>query len=268
MADEWKRVPLGEVYDTFGGITKGRGAFDEGAALLDVKTIVHSPFVPAQLAARVQATPAELEKYSVRKGDIFLNRTSESARQLGLSCVATHDVPGAVFTGFAKRLRPKARCPLDSFYMAGYLRSSLAREQLAACVPAYTTRASLDERRLRRIWVYYPPRAQQKRIGSALWAIFEKLEHNRLLQQALAREVAMLEAGVHPQDAAAPPVRQMQLGEPERARRARLSGMLQEKQMLAAAQTQALEALWPALIERSITAAARAGVCAGQETYR
>ncbi len=251
MRNEWNSAPLMELYDAFVGVTKSRAQFGEGVPMLDFKTILHSPFVPQQLGGCAQVEPGELEKYSVRQGDIFLNRTSESAAQLALSCVADEDRPGTVFTGFAKRLRPRPRCPVEARYMAGFLRSRAFRRQVAGAVTAYTTRASLDNQALARLTVYYPSRPVQKRLGDLLHTLWAKRRAQEALTGALQREIAMLESQTHPQDAR--PFVQQMLGESEARQRAQLSGLLQQKQMLPDAQARDLEALWDDLIEQEIS---------------
>ena len=51
----------------------------------------------------------EQEIYSIKTGDVLITRTSETIDELAMSCVAVRDYPGATYSGFTKRLRPKVK---------------------------------------------------------------------------------------------------------------------------------------------------------------
>ncbi|PUA37061.1 hypothetical protein C8Z91_22210 [Paenibacillus elgii] len=184
MDSSWEKTPLLDLYDVFGGISKGKEAFGQGHPMLDLKTIIRHPFVPDSLAASVQVSEEELSKYGIQYGDIFLNRTSESLDQLARCSVAVKDYK-AVYTGFAKRLRPKGGRVIYPPYAAGYFQSAVYRKDIMDVSTVFTTRASMDNRKLSRLSVCYPTWDLQCKIGDTLLAIFQNLCFNEDPKQHL-----------------------------------------------------------------------------------
>src|SRR5947207_14677653 len=107
MAIEWKTVPLRDLYEFSSGLSKPRSEFGFGYRFLSFKDVFHNYFVPAHLVELVNSTQEEQLSCSIKKGDVFLTRTSETIDELGMSSVALKDYEGAIFNGFTKRLRPK-----------------------------------------------------------------------------------------------------------------------------------------------------------------
>ncbi|MBA3353250.1 MAG: hypothetical protein H0U23_12685 [Blastocatellia bacterium] len=107
MPADWKTVPLGELYEFSSGLSKPRAEFGFGHGFLSFKDVFYNYFVPSRLAELVNSTEKDQQSCSIRKGDVFLTRTSETMDELGMSCVALEDYERATFNGFTKRLRPK-----------------------------------------------------------------------------------------------------------------------------------------------------------------
>jgi len=70
------------------GLSKGSKFFGSGYGFLSFSTVFNNYFIPDELPDLVQSTEKEQESYSIKRGDIFLTRTSETADELGMSCVA------------------------------------------------------------------------------------------------------------------------------------------------------------------------------------
>ena len=78
----WKKALLPELFWIFGGVAKQKQAFGRGIPVLDVKTVIRSPYVPDALSSLVEVDQEEQERYSIKRGDVFLNRTSETIQEL------------------------------------------------------------------------------------------------------------------------------------------------------------------------------------------
>ncbi len=169
----WQKAPLTALYTIFGGVAVSGDAFGDGVPFLDVKTIIRSPFLPGAFLRRVRLSADRQELYRIRRGDVIINRTSETLEALGLGCVALQDSE-AVYTGFAKRLRPVRPDEIDPAYAAAYFRSGLYLSQIRENVPFIpVSRASLNNRHIARINMYYPPLERQQEIGEAFHAFIE-----------------------------------------------------------------------------------------------
>ncbi len=113
-ARSWEKAQLPQIYEVFGGVMKRKGDFGKGFPMLDVKTVLHTPYVPERFTALADVTEEEKGKYDIRRGDVFLNRTSETTEELACCSVAAQNQE-AVYCGFIKRLRPRTEV-LDPLY--------------------------------------------------------------------------------------------------------------------------------------------------------
>lgn len=172
----WKRALLPELYEITGGVVKKKDAFGHGVPMADVATVIRHPFLPDTLPALVEVTSGEMEKYRIRAGDIFLNRSSESVEALACCCVAASDAD-AVFGGYLKRLRPLGESHPNPKYMAAYFRSAIYRREIARVSPVYTTRSNINQKQLSQIAVYYPDADRQEAIGETFFALWQFREN-------------------------------------------------------------------------------------------
>src|SRR6056297_1411360 len=100
MASEWRTVSLDELYEFSSGLSKPRSAFGSGYPFLSFKDVFYNSSIPEQLTELVNSNDQERTRCSIKRGDVFLTRTSETMDELGMSCVALRDVPNATFNGF------------------------------------------------------------------------------------------------------------------------------------------------------------------------
>src|ERR1700754_2894604 len=118
-----KKYQFCKLYAMSSGISSKPEQAGHGAPFASFSTIFNNYFLPATLADKMDTSEKEQETYSIKKGDIFLTRTSETIDELGMSCVALNDYPKATFSGFVKRLRPLQNDRTYARYMGFYLRS-------------------------------------------------------------------------------------------------------------------------------------------------
>lgn len=185
-AGSWEKAALLEIYDVFGGVTKSKEFFGRGVPALDVKTVIHSPYMPDSFSTYVDVTEEEKIKYGIKCGDVFLNRTSETIKELACCCVALEDQE-AVYGGFIKRLRPREKQIIDPLYASCYFRSEIYRWEVENISAVYTTYAGINNKKLSQISVYFPDTEMQRKIGSTLFAVsqFQKQCFNERQKQLL-----------------------------------------------------------------------------------
>jgi type I restriction enzyme S subunit len=184
MAGEWKVVPLGQLYDFSSGLSKPRSAFGSGYPFLGFKDVFYNSSVPLQLTELVDSSEQERTRCSIRRGDVFVTRTSETMDELGMSCVALCDIPDATFNGFTKRLRPKDSETVVPEYARYYFRALTFRQAVTA-MSSLSTRASLNNDMLERLSVVLPPAEEQAAIGHILGTLDDKIELNRRMSETL-----------------------------------------------------------------------------------
>lgn len=187
--NEWKKVKLGELYEVHNGLSKGRQFFGAGFPFLTFSNVFNNWFLPKQLESLVQTTDKERESCSIKAGDVFITRTSETMDELGMSSVALRDYPNATYNGFTKRLRPITD-RVNPRYIGYYLRTPKFRGQFMA-FSSMTTRASLANNDLLNMEVELPPMEIQHRIASILSRYDSQIENYqkqiKLLEEAAQR---------------------------------------------------------------------------------
>ena len=172
---EWKEYGLADVYDFASGLSKSADQFGFGSEFVSFKDVFQNFFLPQKLNSLVNSSDKEQKSCSVMKGDVFLTRTSETQEELGMSAVALKDYPKATFNGFAKRLRPKGTITILPEYAGYYFRSKKFRDEVTS-MASMTTRASLNNGMLSALRIVVPPIEVQKRIGSSLKALDDKID--------------------------------------------------------------------------------------------
>jgi type I restriction enzyme S subunit len=187
----FKSYQLDEVFEFRSGLSKPKSAFGSGFPFLTFTDVFYNYFVPDVLGDLVEASEAERAKGDIRRGDIFLTRTSETQDELGMSCVALRDVPDGTFNGFSKRLRPNGLADIIPEYAAYFFRSPDFREAVTA-LSLPSTRASLNEPMLGRLQIRVPDPVIQKSIGIVLKAFDDKIDLIRRMNRTLEEIVRTL----------------------------------------------------------------------------
>lgn len=182
----WKEYNLNEVYVFASGLSKGAAEFGFGYGFLGFTDIFKNFFVPNQLTSLVNSTEKEQQSCSIKRGDVFLTRTSETDEDLGMSCVALKDYPKATFNGFTKRLRPKGDVEILPEYAGFYFRSPKFRGTVSG-MSSITTRASLNNGMLEQLTIIAPQIKEQKSIADTLISLHNKIDllhrQNKTLEQ-------------------------------------------------------------------------------------
>jgi len=181
---EFTEKNLNEIYTITSGLSKSSDEFGFGFPFLSFKTIFYNYYIHEDLDELVNSTEEEQKKHSVKKGDVFLTRTSETLDELGMSCVALRDYPNATFNGFTKRLRPKKDNIIYPLYACYYFRSTLFRKYVDS-MAIMTTRASLNNNILSKLPIIFPNYEDQKKIGYLLHNLDKKIELNKKINNHL-----------------------------------------------------------------------------------
>ena len=163
---EWVLGKLRNVGDTQNGISKSSEFFGKGFPFVSYSDVYKNYSLPSTVSGLVDSTSEEQKRYSVKKGDIFFTRTSETIEEVGFSCVCEKDIPNATFAGFLIRVRSfpdKLYTPYAKYYFrSSHLRFYLVKEM------NLVTRASLGQSLLKSMPVLLPPLGEQKEIADYL----------------------------------------------------------------------------------------------------
>ncbi len=190
---EWKEYKLGEIYEVHNGLSKGREFFGSGYPFISFSTVFNKWFIPEIITDFAQTTESEQESYSIKAGDILVTRTSETADELGMSCVALRNIPNATYNGFCKRMRQYNKdIDVDPKYVGYYMRNPEFRKNFQAFAGSMSTRASLTNDALLGLTIKLPPLAEQQRIAKILSSLDDKIELNNAINRNLEEQAQAL----------------------------------------------------------------------------
>ncbi|CXQ22603.1 hypothetical protein [Staphylococcus aureus] len=99
---EFETFNLTDLYTISSGLSKNRKYFGTGTPFLTFKDVFDNLILPNEFSGQVITEEKEREKYSVKKGDLFLTRTSEKQNELGISAVAVNSGLKMLFYGGLK----------------------------------------------------------------------------------------------------------------------------------------------------------------------
>ena len=186
----WARVKLRDLYEVHNGLSKSRKFFGHGHPFLTFSTVFNHFFLPENLGSSVESTPEEQLSFSIKRGDVFITRTSETAEELGMSAVALIDYPQATYNGFCKRLRPISDCRILPEYAGYVLRAPEFRTRFYGLAGSMTSRASLRNDDLLEMDIPLPELSVQRKVSKCLFN-YESAIDNARRQIALLEEAAM-----------------------------------------------------------------------------
>lgn len=185
------KYKFSELYEMSSGISSSKDQAGHGFPFLSFSTVFNNYFLPDELPDLMDTSEKERETFSIKKGDIFITRTSETVDELAMSCVALKDYPEATFSGFVKRLRPISTGIVYDRYMAFFLRSKYFRKVID-CNTIMTLRASFNEDMFSFLELYLPDYSDQVRIGDFLYDIERKIQCNRKINDNLSKQLRLL----------------------------------------------------------------------------
>ena len=168
------KYKFSDLYSMSSGISSKPEQAGHGSPFLSFTTVFNNYFLPKELTDLMDSNDSDKETYSIKCGDIFLTRTSETLDELGMSSVALKDYNDATYSGFLKRLRPVKNGITDEKYMGFYLRSNYFRKCMNNNA-TMTLRASLNEDIFSYLHLYLPDIETQKSFGEFLYLLDYKM---------------------------------------------------------------------------------------------
>lgn len=166
IPEKWKICRLRNIGTLQNGISKGGEFFGHGYPFVSYSDVYKNFSLPLNVAGLVDSTEEERRKYSVKSGDIFFTRTSETIEEVGFSSICEQTIPNATFAGFLIRVRPFNNELINNFAKY-YFRSNHHRYYLAKQMNL-VTRASLGQDLLKSMPIVLPPKEDQIKIAEYL----------------------------------------------------------------------------------------------------
>ena len=166
LPEDWAVKPLGQLFTFKNGVNADKRAYGTGVRFVNVlEAITHSHLLCDDVLGRVKLPPSTRATYTVRRGDVLFNRTSETDSELALASTYV-DSEDVVFGGFVIRGRPTSD-DLDPVYSGYALRARALRAQIIPLGQG-AVRANIGQENLSRVLAPVPSVAEQRLIAAAL----------------------------------------------------------------------------------------------------
>ncbi|MCW1360812.1 restriction endonuclease subunit S [Campylobacter jejuni] len=124
IPQHWEIVKLKYLGNFQNGISINSEAFGVGYPFVSYGDVYNNISIPFDVKGLVNSTEIDRKIYSVKQGDIFFTRTSETIDEIGISSVCLKTIENAVFAGFLIRFRADKKI-LDNNFAKFYFRRNL-----------------------------------------------------------------------------------------------------------------------------------------------
>ncbi|MFK4907133.1 restriction endonuclease subunit S [Lactococcus petauri] len=175
FTDDWEERKLGDIGDTFTGLT-GKTKEDFGHGSAKFVTYVNVFQNPIATLDQLEVVEIDEKQNQVQKGDVFFTTSSETPEEVGMSSVWTHDTKNVYLNSFTFGYRP--RVSFDLNYMASMLRSPSIRKKITFLAQGIS-RYNISKTKMLEIEIPTPNLSEQQKIG----AFFKKIDDTIALHQ-------------------------------------------------------------------------------------
>lgn len=166
IPEHWDMRRLRYLFSCQNGISKSGEYFGKGSPFVSYGDVYKNEVLPVTVNQLCEVSDNEKERYSVKKGDVFYTRTSETIEEIGLTSICYKDIENATFAGFLIRIRPKTEL-LNIGYSKYYVSSNIHRRFFVKEMNL-VTRASLSQELLKKLPILIPPYSEQQEIAEFL----------------------------------------------------------------------------------------------------
>ena len=162
-----KWMKLGDLFEFKNGVNASKEQFGHGTPIVNyVNVYKKNSIVSSDLTGKVELNVATIDRYRVRRGDVFFTRTSETREEVGIASVLLEDINDCVFSGFVLRARPITSALLPEFCKYCFATYAV-REQIIRS-STLTTRALTNGKSLSKVEILVPSLAEQQEIVDIL----------------------------------------------------------------------------------------------------
>ena len=176
---DWDVVRLGEVLENgpTNGIYKPETEYGSGVCLIRIGDFMRGEFVNFGDFQRIRANADEIQRYSVRKGDLVINRVN-SLSHIGKSVLIPEVSEPTLFESNMMRLR--FHSGIDPRFGAMVLFSDNTRRYFGARAKKAVQQASINQHDVSELPLPLPPIAEQQAIAAVLDSVDDAIERGRM----------------------------------------------------------------------------------------
>lgn len=166
IPSDWDIKRLKDFGTFQNGVSKGKEYFGFGFPFISYGNVYNNTISIGNIDKLANSTKDEQKLYSVKEGDIFFTRTSETIDEIGISSTCLSTIETATFSGFVIRFRQDGKVLLKEFSNY-YFKANINRLYLSNEINI-VTRASLSQGVLGCLPVLIPNKNTQIQIANFL----------------------------------------------------------------------------------------------------
>ena len=195
---EWEELGLSELLDFKNGLNPKPDKFCKGIKFISVMDILNNAVITYDcIKASVDVTEKELSDFSVEKGDILFQRSSETLEDVGRANVYMDDKT-AIFGGFV--IRGKKKGEYDPQYFNYLLRSPFARKRIIP-MGAGAQHFNIGQEGLSKVKLHFANIEEQKKIGKMLSLLDERIAtQNKIIEDLKKLKSAIIDYAINSLD--------------------------------------------------------------------
>ena len=181
IPENWRIVPLRYLGFFQNGISKGSEFFGKGSPFMNYGDVYKNEITPIKVKGKVESNEIEKDRYSVKRGDVFFTRTSESKDDIGITSTCLQTIEGCTFSGFVIRFRFYSETHLPEY--SKYHFQTHWKKVLIESRMNIVTRSSLSQKVLGQVPVLLPQLEEQQQIVEYLDKQTEEIDTLIQLEQ-------------------------------------------------------------------------------------
>ncbi|MQR93695.1 restriction endonuclease subunit S [Fictibacillus phosphorivorans] len=186
IPEHWEIKRLNYLGSLQNGISKSSEEFGFGHPFVSYGDVYKNMVLPGTVIGLVNSSTFDRTTYSVKAGDVFFTRTSETIEEIGIASTCLKTIEEATFAGFLIRFRPNSK-KLTTNFAKYYFRSDIGRKYFVKEMNL-VTRASLSQGLLKKFPVVLPPIEEQNQIVQYLDFNTSKIKESiKLLQEQIIK---------------------------------------------------------------------------------
>jgi len=179
--EEWVECFLSDILEFKNGLNPKANKFGKGTKFISVMDILNNIFITYDcIKATVEATEEEKLNFSVEKGDILFQRSSETLDDVGRANVYMDERP-AIFGGFV--IRGKKKGEYNPLFFRYLLSSPCSRRKIIP-MGAGAQHFNIGQEGLSKVKLKFASLSEQGKIGKFLSLIDERIAtQNKIIEE-------------------------------------------------------------------------------------
>jgi len=173
IPEHWEVKRLRYIGKCQNGVSKGAEYFGTGFPFVSYGDVYKSIELAESVNGLAESSIEDRKQYSVKEGDVFFTRTSETVEEIGFASTCLKTIEDATFAGFLIRFRPSKDIlykGFSKFYFSSKTHRAFFVKEMNLVI-----RASLSQELLNRMPIIIPPFEEQIAIAEYLENISAKI---------------------------------------------------------------------------------------------